>query len=73
MRVLVKVQPRSSKRGIIKLGEGSYKVCMHEAAINGHANAKLVEMMAGHFAIKKSRVRIVRGLRARNKVVEINL
>jgi len=71
MRIEVRVQPRSSKEEVADLGGDRYKVYMHEPAVEGKANKRLIEMLAEHFGAKKSGIRIVSGLKSRNKVAEI--
>ena len=73
MRVEVRVSPRSSRSEIVELGANRYKVYMHAPAVDGKANRKLAEMLAEYFGTKKNRVKIVSGLKAKNKVVEIGL
>jgi len=71
MKLGIKVQPRSSKEEIVELGRNSYKVYMHKPAVGGEANLRLIEMLAEHFGTKKSAVRIITGLKSKNKIVEI--
>ena len=39
----------------------------------GKANEAVVKLLAKHFGVAKSEVKIVRGVTGRNKVVEVNL
>ncbi|MBL7155590.1 MAG: DUF167 domain-containing protein [Candidatus Omnitrophica bacterium] len=71
MKIHLRVQPRASKEEIVKLGGNSYKIYMHQPAIESRANQKLTEMLAEYFGTKKNRVRILSGLRSKSKVVEI--
>jgi len=70
-KISIKVQPRSSKESVEQLADGSYKVFTHSPPTDGEANKAVVEILAKHFKIAKSDVRIVSGLASRNKVVEI--
>ena len=71
MRFAVRVQPRSSKAGVEPAGEGTYRVRVHSAPEDGKANAEVIELLAAHLGVPRSRVRIVRGAASRNKVIEI--
>lgn len=71
MKTRVKVVPRSSKEEIVKLGENFYKVYVRQPAIGGEANRKLVELLAGYFGTKKRSIRIISGLKSREKLVEV--
>ena len=71
MRFAVRVQPRSSRAGVEPAGEGEYRVRVHSAPEDGKANAEVIELLAAHLGVPRSRVRIVRGAASRNKVIEI--
>ena len=49
----------------------SYKVYVTVAPEQGKANKKLIELLAEHFKVAKTQVRIVKGEISRNKIVEI--
>ena len=70
MKIQIKVQPRSSREEILKINENSYKIYMHKPAVDGMANKHLIEMITTHFKTKKSKVRILNGMKSRNKIIE---
>lgn len=61
----------TNEEEISKLDDGSFKVRMKEQPIKGLANKKTVEMIAKHFKVPLSMVRIKFGFKSRNKVIEI--
>lgn len=68
----VKVEPRSSKKGIAGVMEGAVlKVKLTAPPVEGEANDQLVEVIAEALGVKKSCVRIVRGLSSKRKAVEV--
>jgi uncharacterized protein (TIGR00251 family) len=67
----VKVEPRSSKKGISGLIGDSLKVKVHAPPVGGAANEELIEILSKEFGIKKSDIQIVRGNASRDKIVEI--
>lgn len=69
----VKVQPRAQKPGIEKLRSGEYKIRVHAPPVEGKANREVVEILASHFNVPRSCVKIVRGLKSRNKSVVIEM
>jgi uncharacterized protein len=71
MIILVKVMPNSKKLEIIKLDEKNYKIKLDAPAIEGRANSRLVEVLSDYLNIPKSSIRIVKGLKSRNKIVKI--
>lgn len=71
MRIYVRVSPRSSKKEIVKVSDGEYKVKLTAAPVEGEANKMLVEMLADYFGVSKSRVEIVGGKSAKTKIVDV--
>jgi len=71
MRINVRVQPRSSRKKLEALGGSDYKAYLMSPPVDGKANKALVELIAKSFDVAKSRVEIVKGERARDKVIEI--
>ena len=71
MRYTVRVQPRSSRDEVVRKPDGSLKVYMTAPPVDGKANEALTKLLAGEFGVAASRVRIVRGERSKDKVVEI--
>ena len=67
----VKVDPRSSRRGIAGVVGNAIKVKLTSPPVEGAANEELVEFLAGHFGVRKADVRIIRGASSRLKVVEL--
>jgi len=41
--------------------------------VNGEANKALIKTLSGHFDVAKSFIRIVKGEKSRNKIVEIRV
>ena len=53
------------------LEDGTLKVRLTTAPVDGKANAALVKILAEHFNVAPSQVEIVRGHRSKTKVVQI--
>ena len=66
----VKVQPRSSKTGLEVEGD-TLKVRLTSPPVDGAANEQLIEILSGALKVKKSSLRIIKGLTSRYKVIEI--
>ena len=73
MLIRVYVTPNAKVAGVVKVTEDYFEVRVDERAVDGRANKRLVEILAEHFKIPKSRVSIVRGAKSRNKIVQIIL
>jgi uncharacterized protein (TIGR00251 family) len=67
----VKVEPKSSRKGISGLVGDSLKVKVHAPPVGGAANEELIEVLSKEFGIRKSDIQIVRGSSSRDKIVEI--
>jgi len=70
MIIQVRVSPRAS-RAMVQETAAGYKVYCTRPAVDGQANAQVIELVADFFKVKKYRVRIVRGVSSRTKSVEI--
>lgn len=70
MQVLVRVVPNAKKAKVEETDNG-LKVWVDAPAVEGKANKRLIEILAKHFGVKKGAIRIVRGEKSREKVVEI--
>lgn len=71
MRIYVKVTPRAGKNEVFKISEGEYKIKVTAPPEKGKANERVVELLAYHFKMPKSSIRIVAGKSARIKIIDI--
>jgi uncharacterized protein (TIGR00251 family) len=70
--ITIKVEPRSSRAGIVgPYGEG-LKVKLTSPPVEGKANKELIEVLAKAFNIKKGDIEILSGIRSKNKTVRLN-
>lgn len=70
MRILVKAKP-GAKVPSVKNVDGKFFVAVKEHATEGRANRAIEKAIAKHFKVSPSRVRVVSGHTAREKVLEI--
>ena len=71
-RIRVGLQPRASTDEILGWKEaGALWVRVKAPPVNGAANAALVQLLAKHLGVAKSKVALVSGTTARNKIVEV--
>ena len=70
-KITIKVIPNAKKSRIVLEGE-LFKVYVNAPAVDNKANKAVIEILAEHFNVRKSAVKIVRGEKAREKVVEIS-
>ena len=72
MLLNVKVIPNAKKNKAVEEA-GRLKVYLTATPVEGKANRALIEFLSEHFKVKKKQIRIVRGEKSREKVVEIQL
>jgi hypothetical protein len=72
MRINVKVTPNAKRPMVLRIDDGNYRVKVDARAVEGKANDRLTELLAEHFGVSRSRVRIIRGVGSRNKVIEVS-
>jgi len=72
MKVSIRVQPNSRRPGIEQLPDGTLKVQVSAPPQEGKANQAVIEALARHFGVPRSRISIVRGETSKNKLVEIS-
>jgi uncharacterized protein (TIGR00251 family) len=72
MRIYVKISPRSSRNEVTKTGEGEYKVRVTAPPVDGEANEMLIRVLADHFKVRRSLIKIIGGKSAKIKIVEIS-
>jgi len=70
-RIELKVVP-GAKHNAWKQEAGMVKVYLTAPAVDGKANQALVVFLAEHFQTRKSRIKIIKGLKSRTKTVTIN-
>lgn len=70
--IKVRVLPRSSRNEVVgKMADGTLKVKLTAAPVDGKANEALVELLSEYYDVSKSKIKIVRGGTSKNKTVEL--
>ena len=70
MRLSIKVIPNVRRSEVVE-ETGFLKVKVDAPAKEGKANKRLIEILAEHFKIPKSKIKILKGHNSKNKLVEI--
>jgi len=70
MKIQVKVKPNSRTEEVSRKGD-SFIVKVKEPPKEGKANQAVIKLLAQHFGISQSQVRILSGFRSRNKVIDV--
>jgi len=73
MKIEIHLTPNAAKDEILGHQEdGKLKVKVQSPPVDGAANKGLIAFIARKAGISKSKVRIINGLKSRNKVLEID-
>jgi len=70
MKIQVKVKPNSKTEELSQEGD-SFIINVKEPPKEGKANQTVIKLLAEHFGVPQSQVRILSGFRSRNKVIEV--
>lgn len=71
MKIFVKLKPNSKHSSIKKTGQNKFSIKVKEPPTEGKANKALIELLSDKLNISKSRIKIISGLKARDKVLVI--
>ena len=69
--IKIKVEPRSSKSGIVGPYGDALKVKLTSPPVEGKANRELIDLLSKELKIRKKDIEIVSGQSSKNKVVKI--
>lgn len=71
MRISIKVKPKSKQEKVEKLADHEFIVQVKAAPLEDKANQAAIKLLSEYFDIAKSRITIIKGNKARSKIVEI--
>jgi uncharacterized protein (TIGR00251 family) len=71
-RLAVQVQPRASRSRIVGQHGDALKIQVQAAAVDGAANAALLELLAAAFAVPRRAVQLLHGHGGRRKLIGID-
>lgn len=68
-RIKIKVITNAKKNEVV--AGDIFKVYVNAPPVDGKANKAIIEILAEHFKVRKSNVKIVKGEKSREKIIEI--
>ncbi len=71
MKYSVIVKPGTSQEKIIETSPGELTVYLRAKPHDGEANTALVKLLAKHFGVSKTSIKVIRGTKSRNKTIEV--
>ena len=73
MKISVHIKPNSRHREeVVKNNDNTLTVYVKAPAIEGRANAAAIKLLAKHFKVAPSKVKLVRGATSKYKIFEID-
>jgi uncharacterized protein YggU (UPF0235/DUF167 family) len=69
--IRVRLTPRAAREQMVARPDGSYAVRVSAPPVDGRANDALCRLIAARAGVAPSRVSVVRGAKARDKVVRV--
>ena len=73
MKISVRIKPNSRHREeVVKNDDDTLTVYIKAPAIEGRANAAAIKLLAKHFKVAPSKVKLVRGATSKYKIFEID-
>lgn len=70
-RINLRVIPRAKQNKITADPDGTLRIHITAAPVDGAANTAVVKMLAEYLGVPKSQIKIVRGDTSRTKIIEI--
>lgn len=70
-QLAIRVTPGAASSRVVEAEDGTLRVYVTCKPKDGEANAAVVRLIAKWLDVAPTRVRIVRGLRSRDKVIEV--
>lgn len=72
MKITVNIKPNSKHREeVVKNDDGSMVVYTKSPAVEGRANQSAIELLAKHYNVPKSHIKLVKGHTSKLKTFEI--
>ena len=73
MKISVHIKPNSRHREeVVKNDDDTLTVYIKAPAVEGRANAAAIKLLAKHFKVSPSKVKLVRGATSKYKIFEID-
>lgn len=72
MKLTVHIKPNSRHRSeVVENDDGTLTIYTKAPAVEGRANVAAIRLIAEHFKVSKSHVKLVRGATSKQKVFEV--
>lgn len=72
MNLNVLVKPNARKEELIQVDETTFQIKVGVPPEDGKANKRVIELLARHLGVPKSRLEIIKGHKSRQKVIQVD-
>ena len=72
MQIIVKAKAGARENKIEEIGENQFRVSVTEPPVQGRANNAIINLLAEHFEVSRSDIKLTSGFRSREKTFEID-
>lgn len=72
-RIRAKIVTKAGKNEIIKEPSGAWKIWVSCPPTKGKANERVINLVAKEFNTAKTNIKIIKGLRGANKIIDVEL
>ena len=72
-KIEIRMKPNSKEQKIRQINDNLYEVCVKSKAEKGKANKELLKLLSENFNVHQNQIRILKGLKSRNKIIKITL
>lgn len=71
MLIKARVIPKSKENQVILLNKQEFKIKTTALPSEGKANQMIIKMLSKYFKVAKSNIKIIKGKKTKNKIIEI--
>ncbi|MCB0391815.1 MAG: DUF167 domain-containing protein [Bdellovibrionales bacterium] len=71
MKISVKVKPNSKQELVDKQEDGTFLVKVNAPPTEGKANKRVIELLAKHFKVPKSKIELISGGKSKLKMFKL--
>ncbi len=72
MKIFTKVKINNFQKKVRKIDKNHFEVWIKEKPIQGKANKTLVKLLADYFDVSLSEIKIISGVKSKEKIIQIN-
>lgn len=71
MKIIIKVKPGAKEERVEKVKDNEFAISIKAPPKEGRANEAAIELLSEYFSVPKSRIRIIKGFKCKNKIIDL--